>query len=105
MFTIANARKTNKPPTSAAAWWRGNKPAMSSVATRPISRSTETKTSEIPQAAVIDGTGAAQGLDLEALPLDRLVGFDGKPLKDVSHEGSRLFQRQEILRILRAEVK
>jgi hypothetical protein len=39
------------------------------------------------------------------MPLDRLVGFDGTPLKDVSHEGARLFSRREIERILRAEVK
>ena len=60
---------------------------------------------QIPQAAGPDGPGAAPGLDLEVLPLDRLVGFDGRPLKDVSHEGSRLFTRKEIARILRAEMK
>ena len=58
-----------------------------------------------PQAGVVDGTGGARGIDLEGMPLDRLVGFDGKPLKDVSHEGARLFTRAEIVRILRAEVK
>ena len=42
---------------------------------------------------------------VEAMPLDRLVGFDGRPLKDVSHVRSRLLTRKEIIRILRAEVK
>jgi len=59
----------------------------------------------IPQAGVVDGTGRALGVDIEFMPLDRLVGFDGRPLKDVSHEGARLFTRKEIVRILRAEVK
>jgi len=59
----------------------------------------------IPQAGVIDGTGPAVGVDLETMPLDRLVGFDGRRLKDVSHPRSRLLSRSEIIRILRAEVK
>ena len=60
---------------------------------------------EIPQAGLVEGVGPATALDLEVMPLDRLVGFDGKPLKDVSHEGARLFTRDEIARILRAEVR
>ena len=60
---------------------------------------------QLPQAGVVNGTGGARGIDLEGMPLDRLVGFDGKPLKDVSHEGARLFNRKEIARILRAEVR
>ncbi|MHC4959060.1 MAG: hypothetical protein ACYTGN_11870 [Planctomycetota bacterium] len=60
---------------------------------------------QIPQAGVIDGTGGARGIDLEYMPLDRLVGLDGNPLKDVSHAGARLFTRKEIVRILRAEVR
>jgi hypothetical protein len=59
----------------------------------------------IPQAGVVGGTGPAVGVDLESMPLDRLVGFDGRPLKDVSHVRSRLFTRKEIIRILRAEVR
>jgi hypothetical protein len=57
----------------------------------------------IPQAGVVEGAGRAVGVDLEQVPLDRLVGFDGKPLKDVSHAGSRLLTRREIIRILRVE--
>jgi len=60
---------------------------------------------ELPAVGPIEGVGPAVSLDLERAPLDRLVGFDGKPLKDVSHEGARLFTREEIIRILRAEVK
>ena len=41
----------------------------------------------------------------EFMPLDRLIGFDGKPLKDVSHAGSRFLTREEIQRILAAEVR
>jgi len=63
------------------------------------------RTNPIPQAGAIDGVGPAVGVDLEYLPLDRLVGFDGLPLKDVSHEGARLFTSKEIARILFAEVK
>ena len=59
----------------------------------------------MPMVRLVDGTGGARGIDLEGMPLDRLVGFDGKPLKDVSHEGARLFTREEIARILRAEVR
>jgi hypothetical protein len=56
----------------------------------------------IPLAGVVQEIGPAVGVDLEFMPLDRLVGFDGRPLKDVSHEGARLFNRIEIARILRA---
>jgi len=60
---------------------------------------------QIPQAGVVRGVGPARGIDIEGMPLDRLVGFDGVPLKDVSHPGSRLLTMKEIVRILRAEVK
>ncbi|MGH7163232.1 MAG: hypothetical protein ACREID_07095, partial [Planctomycetota bacterium] len=63
------------------------------------------RVAELPQAGAIDGVGPAVGVDVEAMPLDRLVGFDGKPLKDVSHEGARLFTRAEIDRILRARLR
>ena len=63
------------------------------------------RAARIPLAGVIDGTGPAVGVDLESMPLDRLVGFDGRRLKDVSHVNSRLLTRREIVRILRAEVK
>jgi len=59
----------------------------------------------LPLAGTVDGTGRAVGIDIESLPLDRLVGFDGAPLKDVSHPRARLLARTEIERILRAEVK
>ncbi len=36
----------------------------------------------------------------EEMPLDQLVDFDGKQLKDVSHEGARLFNREDLLRLL-----
>jgi len=59
----------------------------------------------IAQVALIAGVGRSYGLDLETMPLDRLVGFDGKPLKDVSHPGARYLSRKEIERILRVEIK
>jgi len=39
------------------------------------------------------------------MPLDRLVGIDGNPLKDVSHPGARYRGKKEIERILRAEIR
>jgi len=58
---------------------------------------------ELPRVALVEGTGPVAGVDLEVMPLDRLVGFDGKPLKDVSHPGSRLLTRKEMIRILSVE--
>ena len=60
---------------------------------------------QLPLAGVVEAVGRATGVDVESFPLDRLVGFDGKPLKDVSHPGARLFSRSEIERILHAEVR
>ncbi|MEM8883725.1 MAG: hypothetical protein AAGD14_06650 [Planctomycetota bacterium] len=60
---------------------------------------------QIQQVALLNGVGPTYGIDLETMPLDRLVGFDGKPLKDVSHEGARYLTRREIERILRAELR
>jgi len=60
---------------------------------------------QIAQVALIAGVGRSYGLDIETMPLDRLVGIDGKPLKDVSHPGARYFTRKEIERILRTEVR
>ncbi|MCZ6785927.1 MAG: hypothetical protein O7E54_02060 [Planctomycetota bacterium] len=59
----------------------------------------------LPQAGVVAGVGPSIAVDCESMPLDRLIGFDGKPLKDVSHEGARFFTMDEIARILRAEVR
>jgi len=59
----------------------------------------------LPQAGLIAAAGRATGVDIEYFPLDRLVGFDGKPLKDVSHPEARLLTRSEIERILHAEVR
>jgi hypothetical protein len=60
---------------------------------------------QIAQVALIAGVGPSYGIDVETMPLDRLVGFDGAPLKDVSHAGARYFTRKEIERILRTEVR
>jgi hypothetical protein len=59
----------------------------------------------LPQAGLVEAAGRATGVDLECFPLDRLVGFDGRPLKDVSHPGARLLTRPEIERILHTEVR
>jgi len=59
----------------------------------------------LPQAGVVDAPGRSTGVDIESFPLDRLVGFDGRPLKDVSHPGARLLTRREIERILHTEVR
>ncbi len=59
----------------------------------------------ISQVALIAGVGRSYGIEIETMPLDRLVGIDGKPLKDVSHPGARYFRKKEIERILRAEVR
>lgn len=42
---------------------------------------------------------------VESFPLDRLVDESGAWQKDISHDGSRFFSRQEIDKILRADVK
>ncbi|MHC4955690.1 MAG: hypothetical protein ACYTGZ_17705 [Planctomycetota bacterium] len=60
---------------------------------------------QIAQVALIAGVGRSYGIDIEMMPLDRLTGIDGKPLKDVSHLGARYLTRKEIERILRAEVR
>ena len=54
---------------------------------------TDRQQRQIPQTAIIAGVGRSYGLDIEVMPLDRLVGIDGKPLKDVSHPGARYFTR------------
>ena len=64
-----------------------------------------TDRTNLTQAAVVEGTGRVVGVDCESFPLDRLVGFDGKPLKDVSHPRSRYLTRKEIERILRVEIR
>ena len=66
---------------------------------------TDRQQRQIPQTALIAGVGRSYGLDIEVMPLDRLVGIDGKPLKDVSHPGARYFTRREIERILRTEIR
>ncbi|HEX5137356.1 MAG TPA: hypothetical protein VFY93_10305 [Planctomycetota bacterium] len=63
------------------------------------------RVAQLPQAGLVDAAGRATGVDVESFPLDRLVGFDGKPLKDVSHPGARLLSRPEIERILHAEMR
>ncbi len=61
--------------------------------------------SNLTAAGVVEGTGRVVGVDIESFPLDRLVGLDDKPLKDVSHPRSRYLTRKEIERILRVELK
>jgi hypothetical protein len=57
----------------------------------------------VARAAVgIPGTLAVQG---EEFPLDRMIDFRGKPLKDVSHEGARYLNAEEIRRVLSAPVR
>jgi hypothetical protein len=43
---------------------------------------------------------AGYALDLEEFPLDRTVDADGKPIMDVSHEGARWLDREELERVL-----
>jgi len=59
----------------------------------------------IPRTALLPAAGAAAGVDLEVFDLDRLVGFDGKPLKDIPQAGARFFSRKEIARLLAVKVK
>jgi hypothetical protein len=42
----------------------------------------------------------AYALELEEFPLDRTVDADGKPIMDVSHEGARWLDQQELERVL-----
>ena len=45
----------------------------------------------------------ANAVAVEAMPLDRLIDEAGRAWKDISHEG-RFFSRQEVDKILRADV-
>jgi hypothetical protein len=61
-----------------------------------------------PGEPALRGTVAAVGLTgaaIEEFPLDRLVDARGKPLKDVSHEGARYLDAEEIRRVLTAPVR
>ena len=61
-----------------------------------------------PGEPALRGTVAAVGLTgaaIEEFPLDRLVDARGKPLKDVSHEGARYLNAEEIRRVLTAPVR
>ena len=42
------------------------------------------------------------GLAVEEMAFDRLIDWDGRPEKDISHPGARYFSRPEALKILRA---
>ncbi len=48
----------------------------------------------------LGGIRHAYALALESFPLDKMLDEDGRPLKDVSHAGSRWLLRPEIERIL-----
>ncbi len=58
----------------------------------PVSRGT----------VAIPGTARA---DAEEFPLDRMIDFRGRPLKDVSHEGARYLDPEELRRVLTAPVR
>lgn len=51
------------------------------------------------------GLLGAGSIAVEAMPLDRLVDEAGSPVKDISHDASRFFSRQEIDKILRVSVE
>jgi len=53
-------------------------------------------------AVSIPGTAAAA---MEEFPLDRMIDSRGKPLKDVSHEGARYLNAEELRRVLTAPVR
>ncbi|NUN48742.1 MAG: hypothetical protein HUU15_07945 [Candidatus Brocadiae bacterium] len=55
--------------------------------------------------AGIPGGRGTGGLALEAFPLDRMIDEDGTQLKDISHEGARYLNRDEIRKILEVPLK
>lgn len=50
--------------------------------------------------ASVAGTGLAHDLVVEEFPLDRTVDAAGSPIMDISHEGARWLNQQELLRVL-----
>ncbi|MBL8841839.1 MAG: hypothetical protein JNL90_09970 [Planctomycetes bacterium] len=87
-----------------AAWY--NPPFLrryALVAGRDAAAVLDTSASDKP---MLLGTLFGEGLrvrDLvvEEFPLDRMVEIDGRPLKDLSHEGARFLDAAEILKVLR----
>ncbi len=62
---------------------------------------TDVSTSREPvQIGLLPGLDEAFAMAIEEFPLDRMVDESGRPLKDVSHPGSRWLQRGEIERML-----
>lgn len=61
-----------------------------------------------PSAPAPAGTVAQAGtaaLALEEFPLDRMIDMNGRPLKDVSHEGARYLDGAELRRVLGAPIR
>ncbi|MCK6481525.1 MAG: hypothetical protein L6R43_15710 [Planctomycetes bacterium] len=61
-----------------------------------------------PSAPAAAGNVAQPGtaaLAIEEFPLDRMVDSRGRPLKDVSHEGARYLDLEELRRVLEAPVR
>jgi hypothetical protein len=50
--------------------------------------------------AALNMPAGGYALDVEEFPLDRTVDADGRPIMDVSHEGARWLDQQELLRVL-----
>jgi hypothetical protein len=55
-------------------------------------------------AAVWEGVPDLRDLELEEFAFDRLQDESGGWIKDISHEGCRYLSRDEVLRVLRAEI-
>jgi hypothetical protein len=62
------------------------------------------RTDMIQPVARFDGLPRIHGAAVEAIALDRLIDWDGRFEKDLSHPGARYLDRSEILRILRAPI-
>ena len=64
-----------------------------------------TLSSEPRQLGVVPGLQAAYAVAVEEFPLDRMIDEQGRPLKDISHEGSRWLRRGEIERLLGVDAR
>ncbi|MBI3272889.1 MAG: hypothetical protein HYZ53_28130 [Planctomycetes bacterium] len=63
-----------------------------------------TKPGQPSRLAQVPGLAGAKGIAVESFCFDRTLDEDGKPLKDISHEGARYLTRDELVRILRVQL-
>jgi len=89
---VALARVYNPPFVQTFAFVSGPRGVF------PVDVSRSAQPEVLPRLPAIPG---GRALAAEEFPFDRLVDEDGRPLKDISHEGARFFTRGERMGLLR----